>query len=129
MPWVVWVWRVSVAGADGFVTPDPLVQVARKPLGLGHLPAPQPLRAETVRPAAAAETPAPVEKTFLGIPSFTWQKILPLGLMFFLCVWSGGWGARVLLGVVLFIEQRPRVYAFPFYSIHDLCDSPVSSPL
>ena len=28
--------------------------------------------------AAAAE-----EKKFLGVPVFTWQKILPLGLMFF----------------------------------------------
>ena len=29
--------------------------------------------------AAAAEP----EKSFLGIPAFTWQKIVPLGLMFF----------------------------------------------
>ena len=105
MPWVVWVWRVSVAGADGFVTPEPPVQVARKPLGLGHLPAPQPLRAETVRPAAAAETPAPVEKTFLGIPSFTWQKILPLGLMFFLCVWSWVGGEHGYIWVQYFPES------------------------
>lgn len=33
--------------------------------------------------SSAAFSPEPVEKKFLGVPVFTWQKIVPLGLMFF----------------------------------------------
>ena len=48
-------------------TPAPIAE--QKPI----LPAPQ---------AAASDAPKP-EGTFLGYPALTWQKIVPLGLMFF----------------------------------------------
>lgn len=32
---------------------------------------------------AASDAGKPSEATFLGYPMFTWQKIIPLGLMFF----------------------------------------------
>ena len=52
------------------------------------------VRRVSVQAQASAATPAPVmaaapeEKKFLGIPMFTWQKIVPLGLMFFWYVLS-----------------------------------------
>ncbi len=43
------------------------------------------MRLENAAPKAAAgdSTPAPEEKKFLGYTAFTWQKIVPLGFMFF----------------------------------------------
>lgn len=64
----------------------PCPQMAR-PLGLASLPAQQRAKPTSVRveasSSAAAPAPAPKEGSFLGIPAFTWQKIVPLGIMFF----------------------------------------------
>lgn len=48
----------------------------------------QQLPARVVKVAASADAAKPVlaaseEKMFLGVSTFTWQKIIPLGLMFF----------------------------------------------
>lgn len=57
-----------------------------KPAGIKGLPQ-LPARVVKVQ-AAAADSSKPVlaaaeEKKFLGVSTFTWQKIIPLGLMFF----------------------------------------------
>lgn len=58
-----------------------------KPAGVQGLPQ-LPKRAVKVQASAAAGDAAPVlaaaeDKKILGVSTFTWQKILPLGLMFF----------------------------------------------
>jgi len=60
----------------------------QKPAGVAGIP--QLPRRASVRVQANADAAKPVlaasagdEKKFLGIASFTWQKIIPLGIMFF----------------------------------------------
>ena len=67
-----------------------------KPAGVQGLPQ-LPARAERVQAAAAAGAgdakpvlAAAEEKKFLGVAMFTWQKIIPLGLMFFWCAAVAG---------------------------------------
>ncbi|EFN52101.1 hypothetical protein CHLNCDRAFT_56336 [Chlorella variabilis] len=66
------------------LVPQPLVHKATGIKGLPQLPS----RVVKVQASATPADNMPVlaaaeEKKFLGVPVFTWQKILPLGLMFF----------------------------------------------
>jgi len=51
--------------------------------GLPQLPRRVSVRVQASAEARPVLAAAPEEKKFLGISSFTWQKIIPLGLMFF----------------------------------------------
>jgi AAA family ATP:ADP antiporter len=80
--------RPLVARATPLVQKAALVSqpLAAKPAGIKGLPQ-LPARVVKVQ-AAAADSAKPVlaaaeEKKFLGVSTFTWQKIIPLGLMFF----------------------------------------------
>ncbi|KFM28405.1 ADP,ATP carrier protein 1, chloroplastic [Auxenochlorella protothecoides] len=78
----------SLHTAKAAMVPQPLVRLGMaRPLGLASLPAQQRAKPTSVRveasSSAAAPAPAPKEGSFLGIPAFTWQKIVPLGIMFF----------------------------------------------
>ena len=56
------------------------VQKSAQVKGLPQLPA---RRSAGVAVKAQSAVPAETEGKFLGVGAFTWQKIVPLGLMFF----------------------------------------------
>jgi hypothetical protein len=68
------------------LSPRSQVQKSAIVQGLPQLARRAPVRVQASAdavPVVAAAAAAPEEGTFLGISKFTWQKILPLGIMFF----------------------------------------------
>lgn len=67
--------------------PDwPLWLQVQKPttvVGLPQLPRRAAVRVQASSDAVPVLAAAPEEKKFLGVAAFTWQKIIPLGMMFF----------------------------------------------
>lgn len=77
---------------DLFPCPNPnhgtlcsLLQVQKPTIvkGLSQLPRRAAVRVQASSDALPVLAAAPEDKKFLGVSSFTWQKIIPLGLMFF----------------------------------------------
>lgn len=62
---------------------QPLVQKPAGVVGLPQLPRRAAVRVQASSDALPVLAAAPEEKKFLGVAAFTWQKIIPLGIMFF----------------------------------------------
>ena len=86
-----YIWPQACPARQSRPLSTPISPAAQPQGGLISLPkplAPKPLQTrplENAAPQAAAgdSTPAPEPKRFLGFELITWQKILPLGFMFF----------------------------------------------